>query len=104
MIQPTEANIMVPIIVGIIGMVGIILAAIITKHRTQKSFLNVMQETYQGIIKDQNQTIVNLRTERDLERQDLYKMKDHIQIVILEIEKLKHLQCTRKNCINRICV
>jgi len=102
MVNPTTVNILVPISVAIIGLLGIILASFITKHRTEKSFFKEMQVTYQGIIKDQDKTIINLRNERDIERQDVYKMKDHLQIVILEVEKLKKNHCSRKNCLNRL--
>jgi uncharacterized oligopeptide transporter (OPT) family protein len=98
MMQPTTTN----IIIILIGFAVTLLAAYITKQRVQKSFIKIMHETYQGIIKDQDNTIVNLRTERDLERKDTYKMKDHIQILILEVERIKHRQCKRINCPNRI--
>ena len=102
MVNPTIVNILNPIIVAIIGLIGIVLAAYITKHRMQRSFFKEIQTTYQSIIKDQNTTIVNLRTERDLERQDVYKMKDHLQIVILEVDKLKKNHCSRKNCLTSL--
>ena len=106
MTQPIHVTIWVPIIVALIGFLGILLAAFITKYKVQKPFFTTMQNTYQGIIDDQNATIVNLRQERDLDRKDLYKMKDHIQILILETDKIKTQRkkegCKRSGCNNRI--
>lgn len=98
MVQPSTTN----IIIALIGFFGIIIAALITKHRIQNSFYKEMQKTYQGIIKDQDNTIVNLRAERDYERKDMYKVKNHMQIIILEVEKLKTRQCITTNCPNRV--